>query len=130
MFDINKCKVDDKGHMWAQTKDGRKVRILCKDGPAMVDEVPQPIVGFADGCDTSDNWCIDGRFNLHPPNDEYDLVNIPEKHVVWVNVYRDDRKVGFMFGSERASKESCDNDHFVGGRVACIKVEFTEGEGL
>ena len=130
MFDINKCKIDDKGHMWAQTKDGHKVRILCKDGPSIVDSVPQPLVGYIDGCDTADAWCIDGRYFLEVGDDK-DLVNIPEKHVVWVNVHQG--HVDYFLGAKLCPTKEDATRHaltYDATHVACIKVEFTEGEGL
>ena len=55
------------------------------------------------------------------------LINIPEKRTVWVNVF--ERFVGAKLCSNKAEAE---HDATIYGtpRIACVKVEFTEGEGL
>lgn len=57
-----------------------------------------------------------------------DLINIPEKIEGWVNVYKDhfgELKHGWLYDTkEQATKFSAPNC------IACIKVSFTEGEGL
>ena len=52
---------------------------------------------------------------------DYDLVNVPKKIEGWLNLY--------PHSSLSDSKESADINA-ANGRVACIFVSFTEGEGL
>lgn len=58
----------------------------------------------------------------------YDLVNVPKKHEVWINFYDDDGDGdydSYSYSSRAIADESADSN-----RIACIRVEFTEGEGL
>ncbi len=72
----------------------------------------------------------DGRVN--PGRDSpYDLVNVPKKHEVWINLYQHDAEtfVGYAHPSlESANKNAVETA--IRGRTACVRVEFTEGEGL
>jgi hypothetical protein len=67
----------------------------------------------------------DGRVN---PDREspYDLVNVPEKHERWANIYSlsDQTYCNLYPTREAADFSSAPN------RVACVRVEYTEGEGL
>lgn len=70
----------------------------------------------------------DGRINsdIESP---YDLVNVPKKREVWINFYDDDGDPrgydSYSYSSRAIADESADST-----RIACIRVEFTEGEGL
>lgn len=120
-FDINKCKRDERGYLMAQTRDGRKVRIIeadCgyKDSPILA-QIENALPA---------TWLSDGRAFLNGTCEYSDLVNIPEKRVVWVNVYEN-----CMVGEGYKSKELADqNQSKFNARIACVRVEFTEGEGL
>lgn len=50
------------------------------------------------------------------------IVNVPEKHVRWVNMYA---HTGFVYATREDAEERA-NDK----RIACIRFEFEEGEGL
>lgn len=99
-----------------QTRDGRKVRILCTDrrGPA-------PIVGIVE-CASSEAtlvWQRDGSTDRCPMAS--DLVNVPEpEKTVWVNVY----------GTHAAvHKDREEADRYAGtDRFACL--EARPGQGL
>lgn len=60
----------------------------------------------------------EGRFDI------FNLVNTPQKLTRWLNIYPDGRYVHFHETRQEAD-ESANNK-----RIACIKVEFEEGEGL
>ena len=107
-----------------QTRAGVKVRILCTYAGG-----EYPIAGLVQGLnDIAYRWTSDGKFLTNGKLKDNDLINIPEKRKVWVNVYRDGQFV--MFGKEQTCKCDCDNQTGGGDRIACVKVEFTEGEGL
>lgn len=55
----------------------------------------------------------------------------PVVHEGWFNVY-DRRDTGFSLGlAVPQTKEHCDSDHSeFKDRIACIKIKFTEGDGL
>lgn len=50
------------------------------------------------------------------------LMNVPEKRTIWLNIY-EDRQTG------HPNRDHA--DYFAGyGRLACVEVTYTEGEGL
>lgn len=57
----------------------------------------------------------------------FEITNVPQRHVRWVNVYRDDENRIFLVESD--TKEDADASASK-GRIACVRVEFEEGEGL
>jgi len=107
-----------------QTKDGRKFFYLGR-----IPHVRLPIVGYIEGDDVPGQWPADGRIN-HNFDSNNDLINVPEKHKLWVNVYRDDN--GDWRSGIEASKEAADlrDGYNIYTRIACIRIEFHEGEGL
>ena len=61
-----------------QTRDGRKVRILCTDGPRQC----FPVVGFVDGDSFPHMWTSSGYWcQGNDRNCERDLMNVPPKKV-------------------------------------------------
>jgi hypothetical protein len=107
-----------------QTRDGRKVRILCTDGP----DTKYPVVGFA-AESTLHQWAIDGRFLMHGEESRHDLINAPEriKRKVWVNVYPDVETPSLTFVSKQVADRQAGPD-----RLACVSIEIDceVGEGL
>jgi hypothetical protein len=102
-----------------------KVRILADDlecGLPIVIAMTQ-----RDGTESIQLRLANGR--IHPSKDSpYDLVNVPKKHEVWINFYDDDGEGdydSYSYPSRAIADESADSN-----RIACIRVEFTEGEGL
>jgi hypothetical protein len=68
---------------------------------------------------------IDGR--VYPGvNNPYDLVNVPKKHEVWINLYHTE---DVFFGCAYPTREQANAKANI-DRTACVRVEFTEGEGL
>ena len=53
---------------------------------------------------------------------DLDLINIPKKHVRWLNVYA-------WAVTTNSSKDQADNVACK-DRIACIRIEYEEGEGL
>src|SRR4051812_40850928 len=114
-----------------QTRDGRKVRVLCVDRA----EEERPVVVLI-----ADQWgkehvygvSIYGHYwpgfpkNEHMP-DPKDLIPIPKKIRVrfWVNVYKQG-DAGTTYDTKAEADEAG------GKRFACIEIdrEVTEGEGL
>lgn len=95
-----------------ETRDGRKVRVLCTDGPG-----EQPVVGLLDGFPTT--WCLDGRFHVGHGRDHG--ADIVEKYTVWINVYPDSETHSH---STWRSREAA--DRYAGSsRIKCIPVEYT-----
>lgn len=100
-----------------QTRGGKPVMVLCVDAThtqgnvvALIDvgRGEEPYSFYADGRLL---YCIDS---------DLDLVPVPKKHKVWVNIYPT---------TGNATREQADH-YATPSRIACIPVEFTEGEGL
>lgn len=108
-----------------QTRDGRKVRVLCTDGP----DLRYPVIGLVDGELRPETWTIGGRFARSADNPTHlDLINTPDPPVTltrWVNVYPD------MERSYR-SRDDATFHHGVNGPIACVPVTFSyrPGEGI
>ena len=116
-FDLDKAM---KNGGKCKTRDGRDARIICTD---RLDTIYPLIVLIRLNNEEKMFDCTkEGRYKL----DEYNvswLVNIPETRTLWLNVY-----INFLASSVFESKEMADShsQH----RVACIKVEYQEGDGF
>ena len=107
-----------------QTRNGRKVRVLCTDGP----DTLYPVIGLIEGGDGTELWKLSGMYASNGATCNLDIINTPEPAVTvtrWVNVYPD------RITSHFETKEKCD---WVadGNRIACVPVTITyrPGEGL
>ncbi len=118
-----------------QLRDGGEVRIyttISKTQPVA------PIVGElktesgTGDCWTLAKWRLSGKryspagealFSWHT-----DLVNVPEEHVVFINIYPHNSAGVYQTSNGYFSKD----DAAVGSscRIACVKVTFKNGEGL
>lgn len=110
-----------------QTKDGRKVRVLCTDGP---DEM-FPVIGIIDGEVIPRRWNLLGTKDCAYGWDDVNLINAPEKHTLWVNVWR--YKADNLFTVVDFDQAGSDRDASWAGMyklIARIHHEFHEGEGL
>jgi hypothetical protein len=118
-----------------QTRDGRKVRILCTDGPGRY-----PVVGLVDGHPGASTWTNDGRANLGYAGEQAcDLIEAPKVITGWVNMYRYTTSIGpggDMYATREAANHGAAINRIVCihgaaiNRIACIQVSFKEGEGL
>lgn len=109
-----------------QTKGGRKVRILCKDGP----DSDFPVVGFAGADEIVSYWTKSGK-TCEEFSSLNDLSNVPKKHELFVNVWENQK--GCIWYSIHPTKYGADK--YAAGfsrikRIACLHREFEEGEGL
>jgi hypothetical protein len=103
-----------------QTRDGRSARILCTD---LKDRWPiVAAITRTDGTEYSTGYAVDGKFTCrHQP--ERDLINVPEKRTVWVNVYPDDC---LKVHETESRAEVVRTSHC----IACVPLTYTVGEGL
>ena len=102
-----------------------QVRVVATD---LKDDRPIVIAVTVAGKETIRYRYADGRV-ISGRENPYDLVNVPKKYEVWINFYDD---VGdprgydsYSYSSRAIADESADST-----RIACIRVEFTEGDGL
>lgn len=107
-----------------QTRDGYPVRILCIDA-----RTDRPVVGLvifnANIKEDVYTWFTNGSYSVSKHS--RDLINVPVKHEGWLNIYPTNGIEGYFY----KTKEEADNAaSIIMKRIACIKIEFTEGEGL
>jgi hypothetical protein len=99
-----------------QTRDGRPARILCTD-------IKHPNYSIAAaytnqfGVEIISSYTTDGISSGHG---SVDLINVPEKRTVWVNVYP---SLGYP---TKALADKC----AATDRIACVPLTYTVGEGL
>jgi hypothetical protein len=102
-----------------QTRDGRKVRILCTDR-----KDNRPIVGLVPGNGDEQiySWHACGNYvsNEHC----LDLINVPEKLVAYVNMYPRNG----MFSVEVSPTKPHADSVATSERIACIRVEYEVGQ--
>jgi len=99
-----------------------QVRVVATD---LKDDRPIVIAVTIAGKETIGFRHADGRV-ISDRESPYDLVNVPKKHETWVNFYCEESVVSsFPYPSQELA-----NKNASGGRTACVRVEFTEGEGL
>jgi len=106
-----------------QTRDGNKARIICSDRLA-----GQSVVALIEHCGSEIiAWFYaNGRSNSDNIDRPGDLVNVPEKHVRWVNFYH--LYDGGVHTTYKSRKEA-DKGEFVNhNRIACKRIEFEEGQ--
>jgi len=104
-----------------QTRDGRKVRVLCTDMKSetpIVGVVTQP-AGKEEAC----WWYADGRYSLTPGHSA-DLINVPDTRVVWVNMYPESSSAA---GACHRSQAKADK-YAATSRIACVRVEYEVGQ--
>lgn len=116
-----------------QTRDGRQARLLgMRNHPKYPRVVAAPAYG-GDGFENVDVYTEDGEVYAGGQPHACDIINAPQRHVRWLNVFRlqPDTLDGLML-CWYSSRELADKWGVEGGshRIACIRVEFEEGEGL
>jgi hypothetical protein len=99
-----------------------QVRVVATD---LKDDRPIVIAVTIAGKETIGYRHADGRV-ISDRESPYDLVNVPKKHEVWINLY-DTEEV--FFGCAYPTREQANANANI-NRTACVRVEFTEGEGL
>lgn len=115
-----------------QTRDGWPARILCTDFKSSKSLVAAIKYPYPDS-EAIQYYNPDGRVYLNQESG-LDLINVPVKHTGWMNMYNvnTDYCSIKLHPSKEAADKAASNHHGVPDpkRLACIKVEFTEGEGL
>lgn len=108
-----------------QTRDGRRVEIYTIAGQSK----GRPVVGeylSADHGWVVRSWTHGGHC-LSEKESADDLVNVPNQHTVWVNVFSK-HGAELYYGCSHTRSDA--DIVFSTDRIACVEVSFTEGEGL
>lgn len=115
-----------------QTLYGEPVRIIETN----VAGARYPIVGLVatGGGERLYRYDRQGRVSLgrgprSPRPHSLDLINVPEKHTLWLNINRVSGNRAAV-GGYYSSREEADAWAIGVARIACIPITVTEGEGL
>ena len=105
-----------------RTFDGQETRIFLTDAGG---QYPVLRATKTDQGWSPKKWTEDGKIlaAVHKVNG-LDLVEVKTKHVRWVNFNESTCVTGGYTTRERADQEALQT------RIACIRIEFEEGEGL
>ena len=110
-----------------QLRDGRQVRNVCWDYL-----LSNGMIGISAIVRTNDNehdfyqlWYSNGIAYQGKSDNSNDLINVPERIEGWVNIYNEGDIMQLCRTKEMADKYASKQ-----GRIACIKISFTVGEGL
>lgn len=107
-----------------QTRDGRKVRIVCTDAKAS-DQYPiLALVEEQSGYECTVLYSESGRYRASK-SDEHplDLVNVPEATYRWMNVYK-----GNQIGAACQSREEADKvaRSYHRNRVSIVQIKMVD----
>ena len=105
-----------------RTLDGREVKLLMTDAGGNY-----PIIGAIknhEGSWFGFQWTPNGNRGC---DSNSELVEVKPKHVRWINIYK---QIGFDETREIADKAAAAATLAGRCRIACLRIEFEEGEGL
>ena len=109
MIDINKKY---------RYRNGKEARILCVDGG----DENYPVIALTREGQTSRHTKSGALCNIEGQH-IWDLVEVKEKNVLWLNVYNSPFE-GFIY----REKECADDESYDEERIARIKVEYEKGQ--
>jgi hypothetical protein len=101
-----------------QTRDGRKVRIICTNAGLVYQGVPNPIIGTVAGLGFPMSWADDGSCTLEWGEDR-SLVQVPEPRTMFINVYPKDYE-----DTWHQDKNTADT-YARPSRIGCVEVKYT-----
>lgn len=85
------------------------------------------LIVYIHGRETTTDYFDSGKF-LNGGENLLDLFMAPKKIKRWVNVFSEERYVAYTTAEQAAVYDTCAMDS--AKRIACIEVEFEEGQGL
>lgn len=106
-----------------QTKDGRAARVLAIGVNGCNGETLAVLISEKDGTDIPCCHHANGQY-MKVLTSARDLVNIPEKKTIYVNIRPNGQDDTTHFSRYDADARATPD------RVACVRVEYEEGEGL
>ena len=121
-------------HEPIQTRNGMKVEIQkmdLKDKGGVLAAYPVlAIVTDSDGSELVVCYTLQGKFAARDESEhDLDIINVPKKREMWMNVYpiryENQQPEVYFHPTKEDADRTAGND-----RVACIRIEYAEGEGL
>ena len=113
----HKFSVGDTG----LTRDGRPYRVICVDAKHSM----TPIIALVTIDDGALEMPVRLRTNGQLARGEHESDLMPPKQKRWVNVYR--TEMPFLHATKKDADFMADTNP---DRIACIEIEFSEGQGL
>jgi hypothetical protein len=116
-----------------QTRNGCKTELLADDLSGAYPLLVK--IFYGDGLVGFNTYTKKGSLYRLEDLDELDLINISQKTTKWLNIYLEGNNYySFLYDT----KKEADNSNYIElgvcitriARIACIKIEFEEGEGL
>lgn len=117
MLDLNKP---------VQTRDGRKARIVCTDKKGryrIIACIEHPNLSGVEDCYT---YTLEGICNESRGKIDIDLINAPEKYVMYINISTSEIGDSYIGGAYKTRRSADSSDSEL--RTECIRVEFEEGQ--
>lgn len=105
-----------------QTRDGHKARIVS-DNSSEIGYKYIAVITQDHGGEYAATFSSEGYYDLPGGECGLDLINVPEKREMWVNVY--DTKPLYRHNTRDIADKEAGLD-----RIACVWVEYEVGEGL
>lgn len=107
-----------------QTRCGLKARIICTDRKSRGGYHVVALVAVPNEDEATLWFSTDGESEVG-----YQLVNVPVKHKRWINIYKDTKGDPYLSTHSSSTKGEADANAGL-YRIACIEIEFEEGQGL
>jgi len=122
-FDLDKAK---KNGGKCRTRDGRDARIICTTAKGCGERSIIALVTNSINVEEVLFYVKDGRCYENSENSSGDLINIPETKTMWLNIYLRAENEWMMAWETREQAD----EHAIKGRIACVKIEYKDGDGL
>ena len=108
------------------TRDGRPVRIICTDMKSYNEKIVGLIMSDT-GMESIFTWTQQGKQYINIDDAPIDLFFAPEKHIGWINVYRNSDSGYTYAGAVYDSKEDAEKRKVIDENyVTTIKIEWEE----
>ena len=108
------------------TRDGRNARIICTDKKGFDYPIVALIENKSEGFEGVLYYTKDGEYTANKSSDK-DLFFAPEKHIGWINVYRNSDSGHTYAGAVYDSKEDAERRKVIDENyVTTIKIEWEE----
>ena len=119
-FDLKSAKAGAS----VQTRDGRKVRIICFDAKITDDGREVPIVVLFDRkkCEEVEFFSLDGSYLGDDEECGADLVMVTTKRECWINVYPPGSEIyDYSYPNQHQADYAASK-----GRVGCVRYEWED----